>query len=288
MKARSICCIGYPLWDIYDHNLPRLIQFKTHYKVTVMHTNFRYSCLALALALAGTVATASAGIITLTQAGSSGVTATIMPDPAEIGQPAQIWLGAVRDGSVFLRGNGMRAWSQYSSGALPVAQESAALPSSLQITVIDLDLSAYPGLAIYVGYGSSEADLGKSNHLTKIYSVPATATPSPTPTPTTPAPSGTSVYAGSYGGSYSGDDAGTVSYTVDSSGKITVTVPGPGAGTLASSGSASFATGGGGVSTISCSFSGTFYTSGSASGSWRCTDSEDGSISTGSWSASKR
>ena len=118
---------------------------------------------------------AGAASVSLGQAGAGGVSAIITPDPAEIGRPANIWIGAVLNGSVYLR-DGPSSWAAYQGGALPVALTSAALPSSLEVSIVNFDISSVPGLDIYVGYGSSVADLSLSGHLAKVYpGVPTTA-----------------------------------------------------------------------------------------------------------------
>ncbi|MBZ0092389.1 MAG: hypothetical protein K8F27_09240 [Sulfuricellaceae bacterium] len=224
------------------------------------------------------------GSVGLKLADNWGVTAQITPASEDVGQPSNIWVGALVNGVLFMRGGSTQSWSPYTGGALPVAQRSAALPAALEVTVADYDLSAFPGLDIYVGYGNSEGDLGKSGHLAKIYTVPGSAPVTPVSVPATPESTASS-YAGSYAGSYSGDDAGTVDFSVDSGGKISVSSPASGSGSISNSGAASLATGGGSASTISCSFTGSFSSSGSASGSWTCTDSSDGSTTRGAWSA---
>lgn len=212
-----------------------------------------------------------AASISLKQADVSGVVATIVPDAGDMNLPANIWIGAVYNGTLFMRGTAYSAWSQHGEGALPIAQQVGSMPSSLEVMVANFDVSNLSGLDIYVGYGSTEGDLAKNGHLAKIYTVPAM--------------SGTASFAGSYTGSYSGDDSGSVALGVDSAGRITVSIPGPGTGTITNTGSASFASGGGALGTVSCSFTGTFLSSGSASGSWACTDSSDGSRTSGNWTA---
>jgi hypothetical protein len=116
-----------------------------------------------------------AASITLDQAGAGGVSAIITPDPGEIGQPCKIWMGGVLNGTLYLR-NGPSTWVQYAGGPLPVAQTCATLPSSLQVSIVDFDISSLIGLDVYVGYGSTEADLSLSGHLAKVY----TTVPVPT------------------------------------------------------------------------------------------------------------
>ncbi len=114
---------------------------------------------------------AGAASVTLGQAGPGGVSAIITPDSGESGQPAKIWMGVVWNGALYLR-NGPTNWAQYQGGPLPIALTSAALPSSLQVSIVNIDISSLPGLDVYVGYGSTEADLSLSGHLAKVYTVP--------------------------------------------------------------------------------------------------------------------
>jgi hypothetical protein len=114
---------------------------------------------------------AGAASVVLGQAGASGVSAIISPDPGEIGRAANIWMGGVLNGTLYLR-NGPSTWAEYRGGPYPIALTSAALPSTLQVSIVNIDISSLPGLDVYVGYGSTEADLSLSGHLAKVYTVP--------------------------------------------------------------------------------------------------------------------
>src|SRR5450759_5137761 len=116
---------------------------------------------------------AGAASVVLGQAGPGGVSAIISPDIGEIGRPANIWMGGVLNGTLYLR-NGPSTWAEYRGGPLPIALTSAALPSTLQVSIVNIDISSLPGLDVYVGYGSTEADLSLSGHLAKVYTVPGT------------------------------------------------------------------------------------------------------------------
>jgi hypothetical protein len=159
---------------------------------------------------------AGAASTTLGQAGPGGVSAIISPDPGEIGRPANIWMGGVLNGILFLR-SGPTNWVVYQGGTLPIALTSAALPSSLQVSIVNFDVSSVPGLDVYVGYGSTEADLSRSGHLAKVYT-----------TVLTPAATAVGVASGSAASATIGAAGGSVS-TPD--GKIALTIP---AGALAS------------------------------------------------------
>lgn len=111
---------------------------------------------------------AGAASVTLGQAGAGGVSAIITPDPGEIGQPANIWIGGILNGTLYLR-NGPSTWAEYRGGPLAIALTNAALPSSLQVKIVDFDISSLPGLDVYVGYGNTEASLPLSGHLAKVY-----------------------------------------------------------------------------------------------------------------------
>lgn len=121
--------------------------------------------------------------------------------------------------------------------------------------------------------------------------VPA-PTATPTPAPTAPPGEGVSQFNGSYIGEFSGtfgggDVKGPVGFSV-SEGRITVTAPGSGSGSVNNSGAATF-TGhlnlGG---EVGCSFDGNFRVQGgsaAASGTWTCAGG--GATGSGSWSASR-
>lgn len=111
---------------------------------------------------------AGAASVVLGQAGAGGVSVIISPDPEELGRPANIWMGAVLNGTLYLR-NGPTNWAEYRGGPLPIALTSAVLPSSLQVSIANFDISSLPGLDVYVGYGSTEPDLSRSGHLAKVY-----------------------------------------------------------------------------------------------------------------------
>jgi len=124
-------------------------------------------------------ATASQGAdLTLATADSRGVTASITPAAGESGI-VNIYMAAVYNGTTFFRGPTTTAWSAYTSGDFPIAASVSLTGAPLTLTIADFDLSALPGLDLYVGYGVTPADLSKSNHVAKVYTVP---TPSPTTT----------------------------------------------------------------------------------------------------------
>ncbi len=116
-------------------------------------------------------ATKPSSSVVLGSAGVSGVSAIISPGSDFIGRPANIWMGGVLNGRIYLR-DGPSNWVEYQGGPYPVALTSAALPSSLSVSVVDFDISSLPGLDVYVGFGSTEADLSRSGHLAKVYTVP--------------------------------------------------------------------------------------------------------------------
>jgi len=109
--------------------------------------------------------------VELTQVTSTSVTATIQPDSAEVGKTANIWMGALYGSSLFLRNR--ENWAPYSIGALPIAVSSTTLSASMPLTVVTgLDVSLWPGLKLYLGYGASESDmLATPGKLAQIYPV---------------------------------------------------------------------------------------------------------------------
>ena len=95
-------------------------------------------------------------------------------------------------------------------------------------------------------------------------------------------------FDGTYVGSYSGSDSGTVRFSV-SGGTIAITSPGSGTGQISSSGSASIS-GSGADGESSYTFSGTFSVDakGGASAGGRWTGQQQGFKGRGSWSAARR
>jgi hypothetical protein len=150
--------------------------------------------LAAAFLLAASFA-AQAASIALGQASSSGLTAVITPDANESGS-AGIYIAAVYGNNVYFRGSSSKDWRAYTGAGYPVAATVALSGSPLTVTVADFDLSPLPGLDMYVGYGLTVADLAKSGHLAKIYTVPAskptTGTGSTNACDTSQAPAGVS------------------------------------------------------------------------------------------------
>jgi len=95
-------------------------------------------------------------------------------------------------------------------------------------------------------------------------------------------------FDGSYVGSYSGNDSGTVRFTVNG-GTIAITSPGRGTGQISASGSASIS-GSGADGNSTYNFSGTFSigAGGKASAGGRWSGKQSGFSGTGTWSASRR
>ena len=140
--------------------------------------------------------------------------------------------------------------------------------------------------------GGSDSPVASGPAPTPAPTVAPTPTPAPTPAPTpvpTPAPTpSVTQYDGNYGGTFSGSFAGTpvggrVQFNV-SNGRLTLSEPGNGSGTVSSTGAADFS---GKVDLgigVDCSFKGAF-SGGSASGTWSCAGS--GSSGSGNWNASR-
>jgi hypothetical protein len=114
--------------------------------------------------------------ISLGQADDNAIIVNITPETNELGSSAKIWMGAMYGGQLYVRGLGStstQAWTRYSSGPYEVAQNLVSLPASFSARVVDFDASSLSGLDLYVGYGTTEADLSKPGHLTKVYTIPA-------------------------------------------------------------------------------------------------------------------
>jgi len=131
-------------------------------------------------------ATSQGANLTLATADSRGVTATITPDAGE-GGTVNVYMAAVYNGIPFFRGATTNDWTPYTSGNYPIAATVNLTGSPQTLTIADFDLSALPGLDLYIGYGVTPADLSKSNHVARVYSVPAAATTTITTTTTTEA-----------------------------------------------------------------------------------------------------
>lgn len=136
----------------------------------------RFARIALCLGLAGLVSsTAHAGSFTLGSVTTAGFSATVLPDSSEVGKATNIYLFAVYNGVVFTRGSAASNWRVYTGGAYQVASTLTAAAASNTISVVDFDISSLVGLDVYLGYGSSDADVLKPGHLFKIYTVPSGA-----------------------------------------------------------------------------------------------------------------
>ncbi|MBV8465287.1 MAG: hypothetical protein JO218_05015, partial [Burkholderiales bacterium] len=118
-------------------------------------------------------ATAQPASITLGTVSSSNITATIVPSAADVGSTQTVWMGAIFQGTLYLR-NGT-AWQPYTGGNYPVAIQSQPLAASTTINVVNnLDISGLIGLQLYVGFGTSQMDMFTApGKLALIYTVPA-------------------------------------------------------------------------------------------------------------------
>ncbi len=101
------------------------------------------------------------------------LTVRVQPDATEIGQPLKFYIGAVFQGQVFIKttDSGWRLWAP---GSPIPSIRSETGSSSHSISVLDgsLDLTAFSGAKVYVGYGRSEAEmLGAAGHLQQVYTV---------------------------------------------------------------------------------------------------------------------
>ena len=162
-----------------------------------------------------------------------------------------------------------------------------------------LSTGALVGIVGGVGAGvaaiAAKGGSGSSTTPAAGGSTPTTPTPTPAPTPTpTPAPTPTPTpsvaqYDGNYGGSFNGSFGGTpvngpVAFNVNN-GRLTLSEPGDGTGTVSASGSTTF----GGKANlgigVDCSFSGAFQGA-SVNGTWSCTGG--GGSGSGSWNAQRQ
>jgi hypothetical protein len=131
--------------------------------------------------------------VTLKSAGSTGVIASIAPDATESGT-VNVYMAVVYGGQYFFRGASTVGWTQWTGGPFPVATTMTLTGSATNVTVVDFDISSLPGLAMYVAYGKTDADIGVAGHVGLVYTVPASiaittttvqSTTTTTATPTT-------------------------------------------------------------------------------------------------------
>jgi hypothetical protein len=117
------------------------------------------------------LSTQAAGVA-LNQVNNAALTAKITPDANESGT-RNVYMGAIFNGNLYLRGISTSDWRLYRGGPYPVAGQITVSGGTPAIaTVANFDISSLHGLDVYVAYGSSEADISKAGHLAKIYSVP--------------------------------------------------------------------------------------------------------------------
>lgn len=131
-----------------------------------------FACLAAGLAqspaLAGSITADSPGAMP-----RPTLTVRVQPDVAEIGQPLKFYIGAVFQGQVFVK-SAEAGWQLWVPGSpLPVYRTEAGAASHT-IDALDgsLDLSAFSGVKLYVGYGRTEAEmLGTLGHLQRVHTI---------------------------------------------------------------------------------------------------------------------
>lgn len=97
----------------------------------------------------------------------------VQPDAGEIGQPLNFYVGALFQGLIFIK-SADAGWRVWTPGMPIPAFQSATGAASHTINVLDgsLDVSAYAGAKVYVGYGRTEAEmLSTPDHLQRVYTV---------------------------------------------------------------------------------------------------------------------
>jgi hypothetical protein len=112
--------------------------------------------------------------IDLNRVADGEVTATIVPDEAEISSGSQLWMGAVFDGQLYLR-DSQGNWQASRNGSYPSTSSLSALGPVNSVSVVNgVNIASLVGLDIYLGYGQDVGDMtGTSGHLSKIYTVTA-------------------------------------------------------------------------------------------------------------------
>lgn len=109
--------------------------------------------------------------VTLDQVGPTGISARITPEAAETGT-RNVYMGAIFNGRLYLRGPGTLDWSEFNGSSIPVAGQVTLSSAPVTVVVTDFDISFLHGADVYVGYGNSQFDLLISGHLARIYTVP--------------------------------------------------------------------------------------------------------------------
>ncbi|WP_374353627.1 YHYH protein [Chitinimonas sp.] len=109
--------------------------------------------------------------IDINQLSPTQVSATLVPDEADIGSSTSIWVAATLGGTLYLR-SANHAWAP-SDGSLPVTLANQPLgPVNSLVAVSGVDISGLNGLDLYLAYGQSIADAtGSAGHLGKLLSV---------------------------------------------------------------------------------------------------------------------
>lgn len=127
---------------------------------------------AMAMLIGGIVFTplVQAGV-GLNQVGPGGISAVITPEAGESGTKF-VFMGAIWNGHLYLRGPGTANWIDYTGGSFPIAGQVNLSSGPVNVTVTDFDISILHGADVYVGYGTSQFELLLSGHLAKIYTVP--------------------------------------------------------------------------------------------------------------------
>jgi len=110
--------------------------------------------------------------LTLAAANAGNVAATIAPDATEKGS-VDIYMAALHKDIPYFRGPLTSDWNAYSSGTFPSTAKVSLTGKPITFTITNFDLSALPGLELYIGYGATEADLKKSGHVARVYTVPS-------------------------------------------------------------------------------------------------------------------
>lgn len=91
-------------------------------------------------------------------------------------RPGSVYFAAMTGGLIFF--NNGTSWVQYVGGAFPIYM-SGTLANQTVPLLSNLDVSAYGDLAVYLGYGTSDADLLSNQSFNQIYcATPAVCIPS--------------------------------------------------------------------------------------------------------------
>jgi hypothetical protein len=122
--------------------------------------------------------TTQAANIDINQVSNTQLTATLVPDEADIGGAANLWAAAQYGGVLYLRDAGGNWTPAPTSGNYAATLAGQTLGPVNQVKVVNgVDISGLLGLDVYLAYGQAVADAtSTAGHLAKLISIGAAGT----------------------------------------------------------------------------------------------------------------